>query len=611
MHVLWRDLSIASYYISIASSLFLRVLLSLPTCVADGFAEDVKSLSLVGNDSFITNHSHCGNRPWLIGSDCHCADSLDGIIYCDTSREIFVKSQFCMTLYGKQEVVGRCPYTYLTFNDPNIDNIGLYYKVPNQTHELENALCDGLNRRGLLCGKCKEGYGYPMYPNFIQCVKCPPSLHIRNWVLYALISFGPLTLFLMLVVCLRINAASAPLNAFIFISQVITQPPFARGFINTINDSFLPSSAKTFMRFLYSLYALWNLDFFVAMIPPFCLPHQNVFSVIALTYLIALYPLLLLVFLYLSIELYSRDFRILLWLWKPFHSCYVRFRRHCDIRASIIDAFATFLLLSYVKLLFISFDVLAPTKLLSKNGSYILVSYFDASFIVSPRPSTLLVIISILLLLIIFNLLPAVLLLLYPFGFCQRCLTKTRTHFRSLHFLMYSFNGCYTDRTVGTLDRRFFAAVFLIVRILISVEYAVLYNNYYTSVMITCTALIVAIAVVKPYSKQNSQFNYLDPVLIFILIVWLVSYRDIRVAAGKYLSQQRISVALSFISLILPLIFITLRVLINVMMKKWKLLRNDSSYSLEESLEQRTHSPHIHQYECVSTEYVLHHDSNS
>ena len=245
----------------------LRVLLTLflstlycnsTTCLADGLADNIKNLSLAAaeSDSFIGNRSHCGDHPWLIGSDCHCADSLDGIIYCDSSGEVFAKSQFCMSLYGEEEVVGRCPYTYLTYNDPTIDNIGLYYKVPNQTHELENALCGRLNRRGLLCGKCEEGYGYPMYPNFIQCIKCPPDLYAQNWTLYILISFVPLTIFLMLVICLRINAASAPLNAFVFISQVITQPPFARGFINTINASFLPSSAKTFMRFLYSMYGI-------------------------------------------------------------------------------------------------------------------------------------------------------------------------------------------------------------------------------------------------------------------------------------------------------------------------------------------------------------------
>ena len=130
-----------------------------------------------------------------------------------------------------------------------------------------------------------------MYANLIQCVKYMPNLHAQNWILYVLISFGPLTIFLLLVVCLRINAALAPLNAFVFISQVITQPPFASGFINTINNSFLPNSAKTFMRFLCSLYGIWNLDFFVAMILSLCLPHQNVFSVITLIHIQLLFTL--------------------------------------------------------------------------------------------------------------------------------------------------------------------------------------------------------------------------------------------------------------------------------------------------------------------------------
>ena len=167
---------------------------------------------------------------------------------------------------GKElEVVGRCIYTYngIKFNDTSITSIGLYYKIPDNTLLLEDTICGRLNRRGLLCGKCKEGFGYPMYPTFEECVQCPPNLYARNCMIYVLISFGPLTLFLMLVVCLRINAASAPLNAFVFISQVITQPPFTRGFIDALNEPFLSKGPKVFMNFLFSLYGIWNLDFFL------------------------------------------------------------------------------------------------------------------------------------------------------------------------------------------------------------------------------------------------------------------------------------------------------------------------------------------------------------
>ena len=284
---------------------FVVLYFSLPGCLADKINESLLLTSL--NDTWTSNQ--CGNRPWRTGNDCHCADSLDGLLHCDPSGDaVYIKSQYCMSIDDDigEEVVGRCLYTYLQFHDPNTTSIGLYYRVPNDVDELEYALCDRLNRRGLLCGKCKDGFGFPMYPDFEKCVKCLPNHYARNWVVYFFISFGPLTLFLMVVVCLRINVASAPLNAFVFIGQVITQPPFTRGFINTINESFIPNGAKVFMRLIFSLYGIWNLDFFVSMIPPFCLPARNIFHIIHLTYVIALYPLVVLIVLYSCIELHAR-----------------------------------------------------------------------------------------------------------------------------------------------------------------------------------------------------------------------------------------------------------------------------------------------------------------
>ena len=570
----------------------------------ESFTENSTSV----NDT-MTEITSCGNRPWLIDSEdtCECADSLDGIIYCDTSRNVFIKSQFCMSLYRGYEVVGRCPYTYVKYNDPDTASIGLFYKAPNHTQDLERALCGRLNRRGLLCGKCNEGYGHAIYPVFTRCVECPPELHAQNWVLYFVLSYVPLTIFLILVVCLKINAASAPLNTFVFISQVATQPPLSRGFIHTINSStFLPDSAKVFMRFLFSLYGIWNLDFFVVIIPSFCLPKLTVFSAISLTYAVAFYPLLLLILLYISIELHSRDFKLFLWLGKPFHVCYVRCKRHWDIRASIVDAFATFFLLSYVKLLFISFDLLSPSRLMNKNGSFVeLVSYFDASFPVTAEPRTVLTIMGIILLLILFTVLPIVMLLLYPCRFCKSILTRIKLNFRSLHFLMYSFNVCYKDGTDGTPDRRSFAALFLAVRLLISIEYVLLYFNYLTSIMITCTAFMVVLSVVQPYNARNSIFNRLDPLMIFFLIVWLAMFNDLRASAGNHVLLQHSSVALCCISLLLPLILVAFYLFRNVTIFKkcWKSSKSHEK-SLDLSLEQRTTLPYVLQSGYISSDLL-------
>ena len=595
-----------SVIIVFSSSLFLALVILVDT-INGTLSTAVAGESLTSNQ--------CDNRPWRTGSDCHCADSLDGVVLCDPSGDVFVKSQFCMGIdkdndTGKElEVVGRCLYTYnrINFNDTSITSIGLYYKVPNDTRELEHTICGRLNRCGLFCGKCKKGFGYPMYPNFEECIECPPNLYVRNWTIYFFISFGPLTLFLIFVVCLRINAASPPLNAFVFISQIITQPPFTRGFIDAIDEPFLSEGAKGLMRFLFSLYGIWNLDFFISMIPPFCLPLDNIFNIIHLTYAIALYPLVVLVVLYVCIELHSRGVRVIVWLWKPFYHFYIRFRRHCDLRASVIDAFATFFLLSFVKILFVSIDDFAPSHLMDKNGSTIrLVSYFDASVGLSLDLTTVLSLLGIFVILLFFTFLPLVLILLYPCGLCQKCLTHFKVHFQSLHFCMNAFNGHFKDGTNGTFDCRFFAAVFLFVRILISVEYITLYFNYHTSVIITCTALAITIAVVQPYQRQYGHFNRLDPLLIFFLVCWLVSYKDIHRAAGTHLSHQQISTVLSFTALILPLVLFTALILKKTVVNKLQSIRRQLTCSLDEhSLEQRSHIPYVSHAECIKAQSLL------
>ena len=329
---------------------------------------------------------NCDNRTWLYGDDCECGNSFDGVVYCDSTKEVFLMSRFCMAYDERvgEEVVGRCPYTYTLFSDPNVSNVGLYIKLPPTVNQLETFMCDRLNKKGFFCGKCKESYGYPMYPDFLKCVECDPKDHVRNWLLYVVISYVPLTVLLILVVCLRISVTSASMNAFIFVSQIISHPQFLRGFSHTIDTTFLSHGARMFMKFLLSLYSLWNLNFFTVLIPPFCLPNLNVYSDISLTFLVALYPLLLLFLIYVLIELHSRNFKVIVWLWKPFIVCYARFRRKWDIRASIIDAFATFLLLSYVKFLFVSIDLTVPTRLMAKNGTTVgYALYFDANMLYS------------------------------------------------------------------------------------------------------------------------------------------------------------------------------------------------------------------------------------
>ena len=101
----------------------------------------------------------------------------------------------------------------------------------------------------------------------------------------------------------------------------------------------------TLVRTIAALYGIWNLDFFRTLIPHICL-EVNTLQALALDYAIACYPLLLIVVSYMLIELHARNFRLIVYLWKPFRRFFIRFRKQWDIKTSIIEVFATFLLLS-------------------------------------------------------------------------------------------------------------------------------------------------------------------------------------------------------------------------------------------------------------------------
>jgi len=118
-------------------------------------------------------------------------------------------------------------------------------------------------------------------------------------------------------------------------------------------------------------YRFWNLHYFRYLIPPFCVSQdlKNI-HMLALQYVSAFYPLLLIGLTYICVELHGRNFRPIVWLWTPFHRCCVNVRRRWDAKTSLIDVFATFLL-SYSKLLFVSLYLLDGAKIYNADGEHV------------------------------------------------------------------------------------------------------------------------------------------------------------------------------------------------------------------------------------------------
>ena len=183
-----------------------------------------------------------------------------------------------------------------------------------------------------------------------------------------------------------------------------------------------------------SICSILNLDFFRMLYEPFCLdPNFNIIEILSLNYIVALYPFLLIFLTYVLVTLYDREYRLLIWMWRPFKICSRKWLNDCNIRDSLIGVFATFLLLSYVKILATSIAILlftlgsTPVYSYNTDGSTKYIQHatlYDASvqyFGTKHLPFVLLALVFTL----VFTVLPFLLLLVYPCGcFHRLCLNR-------------------------------------------------------------------------------------------------------------------------------------------------------------------------------------------
>ena len=70
-----------------------------------------------------------------------------------------------------------------------------------------------------------------------------------------------------------------------------------------------------------------------------------------------------------------------MWLWRPFSGCLAFVLRGRELKFSLVHAFSSYLLLSYSKILFLSFQLLAATELLDANGQVVgqALVFYDAA----------------------------------------------------------------------------------------------------------------------------------------------------------------------------------------------------------------------------------------
>ena len=451
--------------------------------------------------------------PWKYkkehNSSCVCGDSIYNNVICkDDQPTVKLHICHCMSYSDINDfmIVGNCPYT--CSNE-------FYFTVSNQTDVRD--LCNGelqQNRQGQMCGKCLENFAPAPYSYTFECTRC--SKYKNNWLKYLIIAFLPLSIFYLVAIIFRFNAMSPSLNSFILLCQVVGSPA-AMSYISTFLkfsqihpvDKITPS-----LKWFMSIYGIWNLDFFRIMYKPFCLhPNLSILHVLSLDYAIAVYPFFLICVTYFLIKLHDR-FGVVQLLWKPAGWLITSINHQWKTSNSLIEAFGTFFLLSCVKIINTSFDILMPVQLYNVSGKVVgLYVYYNGSMEYFGKDHLPYAVLAIFMF-VTFNLVPLLLLCLYPCRCFQSCLNCCRLNSHVLRTFMDAFQGCYKFEPY---DCRYWAAFYVFLRIAIIGIFAFNQSGYY--IMITGILLIPVasmLSVVRPYKKNI--YNVVDMVMILTSI---------------------------------------------------------------------------------------------
>ena len=448
---------------------------------------------------------------WFIhqANKCECGQQIDTILQCSNVTKIV--DGFCLTYNNDTEHFGACPYNTKS-------RLSKFMDVPSDVSKLDEEMCGPLNRTGLLCSHCQPGLGPAVFSYYKECKECMPQP--LGWLLFFVRLTVPLTLICVIVIVFRVNFASPVLNSFVLMAQVLNVT-ICSNFPFDISGY---TYSYSFYKFSADFVGLFNLDFFMFLIPSFCISeHMSTLTVVALEYLEALYPIAFTLAVYLLISLHDRGRKIIVICWRPFHKCLARFRRRWELKGPVVNAFATFFLLSYTKFCSISISLLKPIPLYDKYGNVTYTLFFAADFNVGTY-IPLAILASILTVTMV--LLPAVFLLFYQNYFFQRCLFSCKIKCVLIHELANITQGYFKNGTTpGTRDYRWFAGVYLLLRIIFIAFSAQAYQHVvYQMIFIITPAIILGL---RPYKKD--RYNYFDSFLFLVLAIgssWY-NYREV------------------------------------------------------------------------------------
>ena len=397
-----------------------------------------------------TNQCECGRNRNFGGIHCNQQEMKAEIAngYCATSTE--QEGLY----YG-----GSCP---LIHTENNTDRI--FSELPSDPDLLNDTMCGPYNRKGLLCGRCIDGYGPAVYSLDMKCANCSKLSTGYAISVYLLLEFIPITLFYMGIVLFRLNITAGPLLGYVIFCQVYVcdTQNYLFIFMYTVSHVSLP------LRVLYysslTLSGLWILDFVRFVIPPFCISEKLTgIHVQMLSLVTSIYPIVLVVITCILMELHARNYRLIHIVWKPFSTILNKLKITSVTRDAVIHAFATLILLTAHSLYCNIVSVIRSINLILNTADVShQVLYFDPTIIWFSQEHIPYIIAAVVPF-IFLTLIPSTLLCVYPTRI-YRYLSRFISARKQLAITAFAetLHGCFKDGLNGTRDYRALAGMLIL-----------------------------------------------------------------------------------------------------------------------------------------------------
>ena len=161
---------------------------------------------------------------------------------------------------------------------------------------------------------------------------------------------------------------------------------------------------------------------------------------------------------------------------------------------------------------------------------------------------------------IVFNILPMLLLFLYPTKAFQKLIDHfPRVRWDYLHIFMDCFQGCYKNGTNNTRDYRYFAGVYLLIRFVHHIDVFIEYGFVATNVQVILPLVASLLFVVfRPY--RNDFYNYFDCAFFSLL-----TFGTISIIYNTYITQVP---NIIYVSSFLPALYTIVLLLSSIFCRK-------------------------------------------